>query len=129
MMYQGLFGVFPFYVSEADVCTFRDFKESRELQFAEHKTLDGLSRLQHTGRSLDPVSLTVIIHPLNGVYTVELRLRALDLVSRAGQELPLVIGLKYHGLYVLKSYEITRRQTHFGVTMSAEVGLSLLEYN
>ena len=129
MMYQGLFGVFPFTVSDSDICTFRDFRQSRELQFAEHKTLDGLGRLQHTGRSLDPISLNVLIAPLNGVYTVELRLRALDLVSRLGKELPLVIGLKYHGLYVLKSYEITRRQIHFGVTMSAEVALSLLEYN
>ena len=128
-MYQGLFGVFPFTVSDSDICTFRDFRQSRELQFAEHKTLDGLGRLQHTGRSLDPISLNVLIAPLNGVYTVELRLRALDLVSRLGKELPLVIGLKYHGLYVLKSYEITRRQIHFGVTMSAEVALSLLEYN
>ena len=129
MMYQGLFGVFPFTVSDSDICTFRDFRQSRELQFAEHKTLDGLGRLQHTGRSLDPISLNVLIAPLNGVYTVELRLRALDLVSRLGKELPLVIGLKYHGLYVLKSYEITRRQIHFGVTMSAEAALSLLEYN
>ena len=128
MMYQGLFGVFPFLVSDSDICTFRDFRQSRELQFAEHKTLDGLDRLQHTGRSLDPISLNVLIAPLNGVYTVELRLRALDLVSRLGKELPLVIGLKYHGLYVLKSYEITRRQIHFGVTMSADVALSLLEY-
>lgn len=129
MMYQGIYGVFPFYVSDADVCTFRDFKQSREFQFVEHKTLDGLGRLQHTGRNLDPVSLNVLIVPLNGVYTVELRLRALDLVSRAAQELPLVIGLKYHGLYVLKSYEITRKQIHFGVCMSAQVSLNLQEYN
>lgn len=129
MMYQGLFGVFPFIVSESDVCTFRDFRQSREYQFAEHKTLDGLSRLQHTGRNLDPLSLNVLIAPLQGNFTVELRLRALDLLSRAGKELPLVIGLKYHGLYVLKSYDITRRQVHFGVTQSADIALSLLEYN
>ena len=129
MMYQGLFGVIPFYVSEADICTFRDFKQSREMQFVEHKTLDGLGRLQHTGRSLDPISFNVIVVPMNQVYTVEMRLRALDALSRLGQEMPLVIGLKYHGLYVLKSYDITRKQIHFGVTLSAEVSLSLLEYN
>ncbi len=128
-MYQGLYGVFPFLVSESDVCTFRDLKQSRELQYVEHKTLDGLGRLQHTGRSLDPVSFSVIVAPLNGVYTVEARFRALDLITRAGLELPLVIGLKYHGLYVLKSYEITRKQIHFGVCMFAEVAFSLLEYN
>ena len=129
MMYQGLFGVFPFTVSDSEVCTFRDFRESREIQFAEHRTLDGLGRLQHTGRSLDPVSLTVIIVPLSGVSTIEWRLRALSLIAKAGKQLPLVIGLKYHGLYVLKSYEITRRQIHFGVCLSCEAALSLLEYN
>ena len=39
------------------------------------------------------------------------------------------IGLKYYGLYVLKSYEITHRQLHYGVTLSAEVQLALQEYN
>ena len=63
------------------------------------------------------------------VYTVELRLRTLDALSRLGQEMPLVIDLKYNGLYVLKSYEITRKQIHFGVTLSAEVALSLMKYN
>ena len=129
MMYQGHFGAIPFYVAEADICTFRDFKQSREMQFVEHKALDGLGRLQHTGRSLDPISFNVIVVPMNQVYTVELRLRALDALSRLGQEMPLVIGLKYHGLFVLKSYEITRKQIHFGVTLSAEVALSLMEYN
>lgn len=129
MMYQGLFGAFPFTVSESEVCTFRDFKQSREMQFAEHKTLDGLGRLQHTGRGLDPLSLTVIIVPFSGVSTIELRLRALDLLARTGNELPLVIGLKYHGLHVLKSYEIARKQLHYGVCLSCEVSLSLLEYN
>ncbi len=39
---QGLFGVFPFTVSDSEVCTFRDLKKSRELAYVEHKTLDGL---------------------------------------------------------------------------------------
>lgn len=66
MMYQGLLGAFPFTVSESEVCTFRDLRQSRELNYVEHKTLDGLSRLQHTGRSLDPVSFSVLIAPLAG---------------------------------------------------------------
>ena len=47
----------------------------------------------------------------------------------SGDEMALVIGLKYYGLYVLKSYEITHRQLHYGVTLSAEVQLALQEYN
>ena len=57
---QGLYGLFPFTVSDSEVCTFRDLKKSRELVYAEHKTLDGLSRLQYTGRNLDTVSLTIL---------------------------------------------------------------------
>ena len=126
---QGLYGVFPFTVSDSEVCTFRDLKRSRELVYVEHKALDGLSRLQHTGRNLDSVSLNIQIVPLNTVSTVELRLRLLETMSLLGTELPLVIGLKYYGMFALKSYEILRKKIHYGVCLSAEVTLSLQEYN
>lgn len=126
---QGLYGVFPFTVTEIEVCTFRDFKMSRELTYVEHKCLDGLARLQHTGRNLDTASLNVQIVPLGVLSTVELRLRALQALSLLGTELPLVIGLKYHGMFVLKSYEVLRKQIHYGVCLAAEVTLNLLEYN
>lgn len=126
---QGLFGVYPFTVTDIEVCTFRDLKQSREIAYAEHKALDGLPKLQRTGRNLDSVSFTVIIVP-NGLFsTVELRLRALEALSLLPTPLPLVIGLKYYGMYVLKSYEITRKQVHYGVCLSAEVALNLQEYN
>lgn len=127
MMYQGLFGAFPFTVSEAEVCTFRDLKTSRKFAYAEHKALDGLARLQHTGRELDSVSMTVIIAPLAGISTVGVRLAALAMLT--GKELPLVIGLKYYGLQVLESYEVTRRQVHFGTCLFAEVAMNFREYN
>lgn len=126
-MYQGLLGTFPFTVTELEVSTFRDLKFSREQVYAEHRVLSGIPCLQHTGRNLDPVSLTVQIVPLTPVSTVGLRL--LESVAASGDEMPLVIGLKYYGLYVLKSYEITHRQLHYGVTLSAEVQLALQEYN
>ncbi len=126
---QGLYGVFPFTVSDSEVCTFRDLKRSRELVYAEHKALDGLSRLQHTGRNLDTVSFNVQIVPLGITSTVELRLRALEALSLLGTELPLVIGLKYYGMFALKSYEILRKQIHYGVCLAAEVSLNLQEYN
>ncbi len=126
---QGLYGVFPFTVSDSEVCTFRDFKMSRELAYVEHKALDGLSRLQHTGRNLDTASMTVqIVRPQGGV-TVEARLLALRGLSLLATELPLVTGLIYHGMFVLKSYEILRKVIHFGYVQSAEVTLNLQEYN
>lgn len=126
---QGLYGVFPFTVSDSEVCTFRTLKESRELVYAEHKALDGLSRLQHTGRNLDSISLDVLVAPANGLATVEPRLMALQALSLLSTELPLIIGLKYYGMYVLKSYEINRRQVHYGVCLAADVTLNLQEYN
>lgn len=128
-MYQGLLGIFPFTVTEFEVSTFRDLKFSREQVYAEHRVLSGIPCLQHTGRNLDPVSLTVQIVPLTPISTVGLRLRLLESMAAGGDEMPLVIGLKYYGLYVLKSYEITHRQLHYGVTLSAEVQLGLQEYN
>lgn len=126
---QGLYGLFPFTVSDSEVCTFRDLKRSRELVYAEHKALDGLSRLQHIGRNLDTVSFNVLIVPLGITSTVELRLRALEALSLLGTELPLVIGLKYYGMFCLKSYEILRKTVHYGVCLAAEVTLNLQEYN
>lgn len=129
MMYQGLFGVFPFTVSEMEVCTFRDLKKSHKQVYVEHKALDGLGRLQHTGRELETITLTVQVVALSTISTVGMRLAALNLMVESGDELPLVIGLKYEGLYVLESWEITHKQIHNGVTLSAEVSLSLKEYN
>ena len=126
---QGLYGVFPFTVSDSEVCTFRDLKKSRELVYAEHQTLDGLSRLQLTGRNLDTLSFTVQIVPLGATSTVDARLLALDELSLLGTELPLVSGLKYYGMFVLKSYEILRKTVHYGVCLAAEVTLNLQEYN
>lgn len=126
---QGLYGVFPFTVSDSEVCTFRDLKRGRELVYAEHKALDGFSRLQHTGRNLDTVSLNIQIVPLGITSTVEMRLRALEGLSLLGTELPLVIGLKYYGMFALKTYEILRKTVHYGVCLAAEVTLNLLEYN
>lgn len=129
MMFQGLLGAFPFLVSAAEVCTFRDLSITRRQVYAEHKVVSGLPRLQHTGRDLDPVSLTVRLVPLTPLSTVGARLRLLEALTASGGELPLVIGLRWYGLHVLASYEIAHRQLHYGVALAADVKLSLQEYN
>lgn len=129
MMYQGLLGAFPFSVSPLEICTFRDYSRNHEQTYAEHKVCDGLPRLQYTGRNLDTAELAVIIAPVGVLSTVGLRLRALQALVSSGREMPLVMGLRYYGCHVLKSYKVTHRQMHFGVTLSAEVSLILQEYN
>ena len=112
MMYQGVLGTFFFTVTDAEVATFRDLKQQREIQFAEHKCL------------------TVQLFPLTPLaLTVDMRIDALRELAVLGEEVPLVLGLTYYGLYVLKSVEVQHRIFHNGVTMSAEIALNLTEYN
>lgn len=130
MMYQGVLGTFFFTVTEAEVATFRDLKQQREIVFAEHKCVAGLPKLQHTGRNLDALTLTVQVVPLTPfALTVDMRINALRETAVLGEEVPLVLGLTYYGLYVLKSMEVQHRIFHNGVTLSAEIALSLQEYN
>lgn len=129
MMYQGVLGLFPFSVTEVEVCTFRDLVRNREYVFAEHKVVSGISKLQHTGRNLDTIDLTVHVFPLTPLSTVKVRLMALEKLTSTGSSLPLVLGLQYMGRFVVKSQKVTHRIFHNGVTMSAEVALSLQEYN
>ena len=78
MMYQGVLGTFFFTVTDAEVVTFRDLKQQREIQFAEHKCVSGLPKVQHTGRNLDTLSLTVQLFPLTPLaLTVDIRIDAL----------------------------------------------------
>lgn len=127
MMYQGLFGAFPFTVTGAEVCTFRDLKVSHEQTLAEHATLAGLPRLQRTGRALANMTLSVTIAPLGSLSGVGARLRLLDALTREGRAWPLVIGLRWYGQFILASWEEEHRQLHCGVTLFAQVALSLKE--
>ena len=130
MMYQGVLGTFFFTVSNMEVATFRDLKQQREIQFAEHKCVSGLPKVQHTGRNLDGLTLTVQLFPLTPLaLPVAMRLAALRALAVRGEEVPLVLGLTYYGLYILRSVEVQHRIFHNGVTLSAEVSLNLTEYN
>ena len=130
MMYQGVLGVFPFTVTDAEVATFRDLKRKRSVVFAEHKVVAGLPKLQHTGRELDEVSLQVIIHPIIAEgLTVDARILALRMLAKTGQEMPLVLGFSYFGLYVIKDVDVAHTIVHSGSTWSATVDLALQEYN
>ena len=130
MSVQGVLGVFPFSVTDEVVATFRDLKRSREIVYAEHKVVEGLPRLQHTGRELDTVTLQIIIHPIiAGGLSVDARLLALRALALTGQEMPLVLGFSYFGLYVITSVGEARKHIHNGSTWSATVDVQLKEYN
>ena len=105
--------------------------KSKELLLSVREMLIGaMQDYPYTGRNLDTLSLTVQLFPLTPLaLTVDMRIDALRELAVLGEEVPLVLGLTYYGLYVLKSVEVQHRIFHNGVTMSAEIALNLTEYN
>ena len=130
MSYQGLLGLYPFTVDDDIINTFKELRRQREIVFAEHKCLSGLSKLQHTGRNLDTMTLQIQIHPIEEAgLSVDARLLALRLLAIQGLQLPLVLGFSYFGLYVIRSIDVAHKIFHHGTTWSATVDVTLQEYN
>ena len=130
MSVQGVLGVYPFTVEDEMVNTFRDLKRTREIAFVEHKVLAGLPKLQHVGRELDTVKLQIIIHPIaEAGLSVDARILALRLLAIPALPLPLVLGLGYFGLNVIKTVDVVHKIIHSGTTWSATVDVGLLEWN
>ena len=136
-MYQGLLGTFPFTVTELEVSTFRDLKFSREQVYAEHRVLAGIPCLQHMGRNLDPVSLTVQIVPLTPVSTVVSAFRRpygnpivvqllTDLKIALGFLLLIVPGIYWEYCYELVPY-LLAENPYMSATRAMELSKEMME--
>ena len=130
-MVEGLFGTFPFTVTEDMVTTFSGVKRTREAVYAEHQVLSGLPKLQYMGRYLDDLSLTIGITPVLGQpsMTVDVKIGLLRAMMLVGIAYPLVLGLTYFGLFVIRSVEVEHTQVQNGATLQASINLTLQEYN
>ena len=60
-MMQGCIGAIEFSVSPLEVFTWRNMERKRGVRFGEHAVLEGVPRLQRTGRELDTVTLAVVL--------------------------------------------------------------------
>lgn len=86
--------------------------------------------MQHTDRSLGTLSLTAQLFPLTPLaLAMDMQIDALRELAVLGEEVPLVLGLTYYGLCILKSVEMQHRVLHNGVTMSAKITPNLTKYN
>lgn len=130
-MVEGLLGTFPFTVTDEMVTTFSGVKRNREAVYAEHQVLSGLPKLQFMGRSLDTLSLTVGITPVLGKasMTVDVKIGLLRAMMQVGIAYPLVLGLTYFGLFVIKSVEVEHTEIQHGATLQASINVTLEEYN
>ncbi|MDL2279063.1 phage tail protein [Desulfovibrio sp. OttesenSCG-928-G11] len=129
-MHIGSIGDITFTVSRQALFTFRDLSRARTVKSAKHDVLQGLPRLQHTGRDLDAVSLTVVLEAMyQGDLTPDEKIKALLDLAERGDEQALVFGTDYWGLWFLGEVKVSHRIFHEGRTMRGTVELSLTEYN
>lgn len=129
-MKQGCLGDIDFLVSPSDVHTWRNMDLKRSINFGEHAVMEGVPRLQHTGRKLDSMSLPIVMDAmLPGATPCEERIASLRELAEQGEEQALVFGASYQGLWVITAINVTARAMHGARILRADVTLELKEYN
>ena len=129
-MIVGSLGPVIFQVDHQHINTFKDLSRKRTVKNAKHDVLEGLPRLQHTGRDLDAITLTVVLERMrNYDHNPDTNIAALLALAAAGEEVPLVLGANYFSLWFLETVDVSHKMYHRGLTWRATVNLSLVEYN
>ena len=129
-MHVGSLGEITFEASINDVFTIRSMDLKRSINFGEHAVMEGVPRLQHTGRKLDAMTLPIVMDSmLPGAVPCEQRITSLRELAATGEEQPLTFGQTYYGLWVLKDVNVTARVMHGDRIFRADVTLELSEYN
>lgn len=129
-MQPGSIGDVEFTVSEQDVFTFGAMTCKREVSFAEHAVMDGMPRLQHTGRKLDTISLPIVIDASRpGSVPFSSRFASLMALAGEGKDVPLVFGSNYIRQWVVLSVNLTATVQHGPVILRGSITLELTEYN
>lgn len=129
-MKQGCIGDVAFFVSPSEVHTWRNMERKRSINFGEHAVLEGVPRLQHTGRALDTMTLAVVMDSsLPEATPCGQRIEALRALAATGEEQPLVFGSQYQGEWVITAVSVTARVMQGETILRADVALELKEYN
>ena len=129
-MFAGSLGPVIFRVSHSQIRTFKNLTRKRAAKSARHDVIEGLPRLQHTGRDLDEITLTVVLERMHSFdSTPDACIRALLAMADAGDEVPLLLGLRYSGLWYVRDVSPSHTVIHRGATWRAEVALTLVEYD
>ena len=124
----GSFGPVGFEVSSREIFTLNELSRKREAGFAEHKVVNGKSRLQFTGIGLWEVSIRITLS--RNWTDPEKRIEQLSEVHASGEHHPLVIGGRNFGRFVLVSYsEDVKSFGRSGEIETAGLSLSLKEYS
>lgn len=129
-MKSGSIGDIEFLVSEQDVYTFGGMSHQRQIVHAEHAVLEGIPRLQHTGRKLDTISLPIVIDASRpGATPFKQRMETLKDMAAKGDDVPLVLGTSYVGQFVINSVSVSATTQHGDYIQRGSMTLELTEYN
>lgn len=129
-MFIGSLGTVMFRVSRNQIRTFKNLARKRTAKSAKHDVLEGLPRLQHTGRDLDEITLTVVLERMSNYdFTPDTAIAALLRMVDVGDEVPLMLGFRYHGLWFVQDVSPSHTIIQRGVTWRAEVAVTLVEYD
>jgi hypothetical protein len=124
----GSFGPVGFEVSGREIFTLSDLTRKREAGFAEHKVVNGKSRLQFLGIGLWEV--TVRIKLSRNWTDPEQRIGRIETVHASGEHHPLIVGGRNFGRFVLTTYgESVKTFGRGGEIETAELDLTLREYS
>lgn len=124
----GSFGPVGFEVSNREIFTLNEMSRKREAGFAEHKVINGKTRLQFTGIGLWEVPIKVLLS--RNWTDPEKRIAQLDDVQVSGEHYPLVVGGKNFGMFVLVSYsEDVSTFGRSGEIETASLSLTFKEYS
>ncbi len=122
------FGPVVFAVSRKEIRTFSGFTRKGTATFAEHAVLSSKPLLEFVGEGLDEISLRIELSTTHGLVP-ETEIEQLRKIKKAAEALPLIVGDKVLGNFVL--VEIAEEWTAInnkGVLVKAACNLSLREY-
>lgn len=129
-MFIGSLGPVIFRVSRTQIRTFKGLARKRAAKSAKHDVLEGLPRLQHTGRDLDELTFSVVLERMHNYdFSPDISIAALLSMIEAGDEVPLMLGFRYQGLWFVRDVSPSHTIIHRGVTWRAEVAVTLVEYD
>lgn len=123
----GSLGNAVFQVSTDRVFTFRNLVRSGTVRLEEHNVIGEKPIIEYIGPGLDQVSFSIRLDLFLGVDP-EKELEKIREARELGQEIPLIIGGKYWGRWVItQANETHSRHDGAGRLLVAEVALTLRE--
>lgn len=123
----GTLGAIVFEVSSEKVLTFDGLSRNRGANYHKHQVILEKAKLEFLNPNLDTISLPIRLDIFMGVNPID-EINKIGLYVYEGHRLPLIIGGRFFGYFVIESTSETfKRIDNLGNIIVADINLSLLE--